>query len=538
MTTTQTQTDQTPVTWKDFVPDVDVRWCPGCGDYAILNTIQKVFPTLGIPKENFVIVSGIGCSSRFPYYMNTYGFHSIHGRAPTFAMGMKVANPDLSIWIITGDGDGLSIGANHLLHLLRRNFDVTVLLFNNQIYGLTKGQYSPTSKLGHKTPTSPAGSIDHPIKSLSFAIASEAGFVARTIDTNPKHMAEVFKAAAHHKGTAFIEILQNCVIYNNGVWSDIAAREVRDDRLLNLEHQKPLLYGKELNMGIRLNGTTPEIVKIGENAVTLDDILVHDRNTPDPTYAYMLTQMNYPEFPTPVGLLRTVEGRAPYSDLLAEQIKTSIQRKGKGRLQDLLLGNSYWQVDSAQRITMETVPEKIVPEEIPVTAGANGIGEELKVMAELKAAEYKVLKNPILRILREPLTNAILARGTLNPPTLAPTDSVAKAIELFNDRRTDCILIMDKDQKVVGILTGRDIVMKVVQKSMDRKTTTIQSIMTANPVSLKDSATIGLAFNKFSIGQFRHLPVTRKNQNLAVISTTDLLFYIYDRVHMDPPANH
>ena len=244
------------------------------------------------------------------------------------------------------------------------------------------------------------------------------------------------------------------------------------------------------------------------------------------------------QFPTPVGLLRTVEGRAPYSDLLADQIKTSIQRKGKGRLQDLLLGNTYWQVDAEQQITMETVPEKIVPEEIPIVAGANGIGEELKVMAELKAAEYKVLKNPILRILREPITSAILARGTLNPPILAPTDSVAKAIDIFNDHRTDCILVRNKDQKVVGILTGRDIVMKVVQKSMDRKNTTIQSIMTLNPVTLEDSATIGLAFNKFSLGQFRHLPVKRKNQNLAIISTTDLLFYIHDRVHLDPPANH
>ncbi|MCH9022928.1 MAG: CBS domain-containing protein, partial [Planctomycetes bacterium] len=428
------------------------------------------------------------------------------------------------------------IGGNHLIHLIRRNLDVTVLLFNNQIYGLTKGQYSPTSKIGHKTPTSPAGSIDHPIKSLSFAIAAEAGFVARTLDTNPKHMAEVFKAAAQHKGTSFVEILQNCVIYNDGVWSDIAAREVRDDRLLSLEHQKPLLYGKELNMGIRLNGITPEIVKIGENAVTIDDIHVHDCNNPDPTYAYLLTQMNYPEFPTPVGLLRAVEGRAPYSDLLADQIKVSIQRKGKGRLQDLLLGNTYWKVDEDQQITMETVPEKIVPEEIPVAAGVNGIGEELKVMAELKAAEYKVLKNPILRILREPLTGAILARGTLNPPILAPTDSIAKAIDLFSDRRTDCILVMNKDKKVVGILTGRDIVMKVVQKSMDRKTTSVETIMTPDPVLLEDTATIGVAFNKFSLGQFRHLPIKRKNKTLAIISTTDLLFYIHECVHMDPPA--
>ncbi len=531
MSNIASQTDQA-LTWKDFVPDVDVRWCPGCGDYAILNAVQKVFPTLGIPRENFMVVSGIGCSSRFPYYMNTYGMHSIHGRAPTFAMGMKIANPDLSVWMVTGDGDGLSIGGNHLMHMLRRNMDINVLLFNNRIYGLTKGQYSPTSELGHKTPSSPQGSIDHPIHPLRFALAAEATFVARTIDTNPKHMQEVFKAAAAHKGTSFVEIMQNCVIFNNGAWTNIGAREVRDDQLITLEHGKPLLYGKSQNMGIHLNGLKPEIAKIGEQAVTEEDIMVHDQSNPDPAYAYMLTQLNFPNYPTPVGVFRSVEGRVPYNDLLTDQLKVSVQRRGKGRLQELLQGPSFWEVDEDNKIEMKSSEESGPLGAVSKVSQDVVVGDELSVMAEQKEAEKRKRQNPILRVLREPVTNALKTRGMTNPLTLKLKDSVADAISSINEHKYDGVLVLSDDgSELLGIVTGRDIVMKVVQKSMDRKTATVEMIMTPKPEELSETASIGMAFNKFSIGQFRHMPIRKKDGSLGMISTTDLLFYIHDQAH-------
>ena len=531
-----TQTEQT-MTWKDFVPPVDVRWCPGCGDYSILNSVQKVFPTLGIPRENFVIVSGIGCSSRFPYYMNTYGMHSIHGRAPTFAMGIKVANPELSVWVVTGDGDGLSIGGNHLMHLLRRNMDITVLLFNNRIYGLTKGQYSPTSEMGHKTPSSPQGSIDYPIKPLCFALAAETSFVARTIDSNPKHMTEVFKAAAGHRGTAFVEILQNCVIFNNNAWTPIGAREVRDDQTIDLQDGQRLIYGKEKNMGIRLNGTTPEIVKIGENAVTEDNIIMHDQHNPDATYAYMLSQMAHPQYPTPIGIFRAVEGRVPYNELLNEQIKTSILRRGRGRLQELLQGPSYWEVDDENNIEMHQVQKTSLGAVSKVTESV-GVGDEFAVMSEQKAQEKRTRKYPLLRVMREPLSAVLESYGKKNPLKLKPTDSVTKAIHTFNDHHEDCILIIDRYPEVAGILAARDIVMKVTQKSMDRKNTTISMIMTPKPEELPETATIGKAFNKFSLGHFRHLPVRREDGSIALLTTTDLLFYIYDKGHEPRERRH
>jgi 2-oxoglutarate/2-oxoacid ferredoxin oxidoreductase subunit beta len=251
---------------KDFVTSNDVRWCPGCGDYAILNSLQRTLPELGIPKENYVVVSGIGCSSRFPYYMNTYGFHTIHGRAPTVATGVKVANPDLSVWMITGDGDGLSIGGNHLMHVLRRNVNINILLFNNRVYGLTKGQYSPTSPVGTKTKTTPMGSIDNPLNPILFALGAEATFIARTIDTNPKHMMETFKAAHEHQGVSFIEILQNCVIFNDKTWDPVYGRENRDNNLLHLEAGQPMVFGKEEKKGIVWNGSQPEIISLGDSA--------------------------------------------------------------------------------------------------------------------------------------------------------------------------------------------------------------------------------------------------------------------------------
>jgi 2-oxoglutarate ferredoxin oxidoreductase subunit beta len=327
------------LTRKDFVTQNDVRWCPGCGDYAILNSLQRTLPELGVPRENFVIISGIGCSSRFPYYMETYGFHTIHGRAPTVATGVKVANPDLSVWVVTGDGDGLSIGGNHLMHLLRRNLNVTVLLFNNRIYGLTKGQYSPTSPEGTKTKTTPGGSIDHPLNPLLFALGAEATFIARTIDNNPKHMVETFKAAHEHQGVSFVEIFQNCVIFNDATWDPVYAKENRDDQMLFLEPGKPLLFGKNKEKGIRLNGLMPEIVD-----ATAPDVLVHHPDHPSPLYSQMLACMGLPDFPTPVGVVRRIQ-RPTYESLIHEQMLAAREKRGTGSWKELLHGASTWTVE-------------------------------------------------------------------------------------------------------------------------------------------------------------------------------------------------
>ena len=335
------------LTKADFTSDQEVRWCPGCGDYAILNSVQKVMPELGIPREKMVFVSGIGCSSRFPYYMNTYGFHSIHGRAPAIATGVKTANPDLSVWVITGDGDALSIGGNHFMHAIRRNLDLNIILFNNRIYGLTKGQYSPTSVFGQKTKSTPMGVIDYPLNPVSVTIASEATFVARAIDIDVKHLASMVEAAAKHKGVSFIEVYQNCNIFNDGAFDSFADRSVRTDHVLYLEHGKPMIFGKDRNKGIRMKGALPEVVTIGENGVTEDEILVHDMTLHDPSVAFMLARMEYHEggeFPQPVGIFRTVE-RATYEELLVGQIDAAIAKQGMGNLEKLINSGDTWIVE-------------------------------------------------------------------------------------------------------------------------------------------------------------------------------------------------
>src|SRR5215212_2235364 len=271
----------------DFVSDQEVRWCPGCGDYAILNNVQKVMPELGIPREKMVFVSGIGCSSRFPYYMNTYGFHSIHGRAPAIATGVKCANPDLSVWVITGDGDALSIGGNHFIHAIRRNLDINYILFNNRIYGLTKGQYSPTSEFGKKTKSTPFGVIDYPLNPLSIALAAEATFVARSFDTNTTHLQMVVERAMHHKGVSFVEVYQNCNIFNDHAFDMFTARDVKEDRMIELEHGKPLVFGKEKDRGISVRDMHLEVVDL-KNGASESDLIVHDEKAPDSYLAFML----------------------------------------------------------------------------------------------------------------------------------------------------------------------------------------------------------------------------------------------------------
>ncbi len=329
------------LTTKDLTTDQDVRWCPGCGDYSILAQMKKALLGVGVPREKMVFVSGIGCSSRFPYYMNTYGFHTIHGRAPTFATGVKLANPDLQVWMVTGDGDGFSIGGNHTMHLLRRNVDIKVLLFNNEIYGLTKGQYSPTSRTGTKSKTSVTGSIESPIRPLTLALAAEATFVARTIDIDIHNLVAILQRAAAHKGTAFVEIYQNCKIFNDDVWAYATDRTMKSENLLYLEHGKPMVFGKNRDKGIRLIGLKPEVVVIGKDCA-LDDLLVHDET--DAVAASLLSRMSNPEFPEPVGVVYAVR-KPTYEELVQQQIDASLAKKGPGKLADLFESEDLWTVE-------------------------------------------------------------------------------------------------------------------------------------------------------------------------------------------------
>ena len=342
MSTSHNGSDAPVLTKKDFVTDQEVRWCPGCGDYGILSAVQQVFPELGIPREKFVVVSGIGCASRFPYYMNTYGFHGIHGRAPAIATGLKVARPDLDVWVAGGDGDMLSIGGNHLIHVLRRNVGVKVLLFNNRIYGLTKGQYSPTSEVGKRTKSTPHGSVDRPFNVMSLAIGAEATFVARTVDVFGAHLKETLHRAARHKGTAFVEIYQNCNIFNDGAFDYMREKDVRDDATIGLQHGKPLVFGKNHDKGIRVRESVPEVVTIGENGVTEADLMVHDE-TGSAATAFLLSRLAPPSFPTPIGVYRAIEAES-YEIGMDAQIKDAIEKKGSGDLKKLLSAGDTWTV--------------------------------------------------------------------------------------------------------------------------------------------------------------------------------------------------
>jgi 2-oxoglutarate ferredoxin oxidoreductase subunit beta len=326
---------------KDFKSDQEVRWCPGCGDYAILAAMQSFLPELGVPRENLVFVSGIGCAARFPYYLNAYGMHSIHGRAAPIASGLAVSRPDLSVWVVSGDGDALSIGGNHLLHALRRNVNIRILLFNNQVYGLTKGQYSPTSPVGQVTGPTPMGSIDWPLNPISVALGAEATFVARSIDTDRAHLTEVLRAASAHKGTAFVEILQNCNVYNDGAFDHV--REQKENRIV-LEDGKPIRFGAENELGVRLGSDgTAELVSVAEAGE--DALMVHDVAAPQPTHAFALGRLGYPvPGPQPIGVFRDVE-RPTYEELLGTQVESAVEMQGPGDLEALLHAGDTWRVE-------------------------------------------------------------------------------------------------------------------------------------------------------------------------------------------------
>lgn len=333
------------LTAKDFATDQEVRWCPGCGDYSILAQMQKVMPGIGVPKENIVIISGIGCSSRFPYYMNTYGMHSIHGRATAIASGLKATRPELSIWIVAGDGDALSIGGNHTIHLMRRNFDVNMLLFNNQIYGLTKGQYSPTSETQKITKSSPWGSIDHPFNPLALAMGADASFVARSMDRDPKHLQEMLTRSHRHKGASFLEIYQNCNIFNDGAFEAFTEKSSKPENAVFLEQGKPLVFGTTRNKGVRLDGLKPVVVELGEG-FSGDDLWIHDEN--DFYKAQTLVRMfddprGEDPLPRPFGVFYETD-RDCYEDLMKMQIEEAIAEKGEGNLDRLLRGKEVWEI--------------------------------------------------------------------------------------------------------------------------------------------------------------------------------------------------
>ena len=332
-----------PVTTKkDWTSDQEIRWCPGCGDYSILTAVQMLMPELGARREDTVFISGIGCSSRFPYYMNTYGMHSIHGRAPAIATGVAVSRPDLHVWVITGDGDALSIGGNHLLHALRRNVNLTIILFNNQIYGLTKGQYSPTSETGKVTKSTPFGSLDQPYNPVSLALGAEASFVARTHDMDRKHMMETFRAAYEHRGAALVEVYQNCNVFNDGAFEQITSKDARPRMLIPLEHGQPIRFGPDKEHGVVMDGGGVRIVEVAE--VGEDALLVHDAHRPDPSVAFALSRLaDGPTSPTPIGVFRAVE-RPDYGTLVDQQVAAALDAKGPGDLAKLLTSGSTWTV--------------------------------------------------------------------------------------------------------------------------------------------------------------------------------------------------
>lgn len=329
------------LTRKDFATDQDVRWCPGCGDYSILANVQRFMPELGIALENIVWVSGIGCSSRFPYYMNTYGFHTIHGRAPAFAMGIKVSRPELNVWLATGDGDGLSIGGNHLMHCLRRNLDIKVILFNNRIYGLTKGQYSPTSEVGKVTKSTPQGSADQPVDPAAFALGANGSFVARAIDVDAPLLTDVLRRAADHKGTAFIEVYQNCNVFNDGAFDAFRGKGATENQLV-ARHGEPLVFGAKKDKGLRLDPQSMklEVVPVGDDPKQ-SDVLIHDET--NPVLAYMLTTMPFGKFPVALGVL-FAQQRPTYDETLQAQQRDAIQARGRGDLSQLLNSGSTWNV--------------------------------------------------------------------------------------------------------------------------------------------------------------------------------------------------
>jgi 2-oxoglutarate ferredoxin oxidoreductase subunit beta len=501
-----TPQDLPTLTRKDFVSDQEVRWCPGCGDYAILAQMQKIMPELGIPKEDIVFISGIGCSSRFPYYMDTYGIHSIHGRAPTLATGLAIANPKLSVWVITGDGDGLSIGGNHLLHACRRNVNLNIILFNNRIYGLTKGQYSPTSRQGHISKSSPMGSIERPIEPLALALSAEATFVARTMDSNVKHLAEMLARAAAHNGTSFVEVYQNCVIFNPKEWTDLSDRKHRDENMVFLEHGQPLIFGKSDDKGIVLrDGFEPEVIELG-NGSGDESVLVH--NAESIQLAYLLSRM---ERPVPMGIFREVE-QPSYGEALLGQVAEAQARKGKGNLNSLYRSADLWQVK-------------------PTTVEATVTGQLTLDMDEeyVDDIDRDIVEPDAVADDMEQTQLAVLAPKA--PISVEPLSSLANAIRQMKSHNIGCVLVTGKNGQLEGILTERDILTRVACQVEDLSKAAVVDYMTADPYALRASAPITHAMHLMSANGFRHLPLVDEDfRPDGVISFRDVARYFSEKV--------
>ena len=481
----------------DFASDQDVRWCPGCGDYSILAQMKKVLPSTGIPREKIVFVSGIGCSSRFPYYMNTYGVHSIHGRAPAIATGIKSVRPDLMVWVITGDGDGLSIGGNHLMHAIRRNLDINIVLFNNRIYGLTKGQYSPTSPLGKVTKSTPMGAIDNPLHPLSIAIGCEATFVARSIDMNIKHLGATLKRAADHRGTAFVEVYQNCNVFNDGAWDYATDRNTKADTTIELEHGKPLIFGKNRDKGIRLNGLEPEVVELGKG-ISEDDLLFHDEKSSEPSLAYLLTRMRNPEFPEPIGVFRAVD--APrYDEMINAQVEEACKVKGPCDLDKLYNAGETWTV--AQTEEEDAAVEALNEEKVSPSS----------------TIERHISEDGIELLQPKPLV------------AVTPDTPVGEVIQLLVEVGVGCAIMVEKDE-VVGIFSERDAMMRLGPRADELADRPVSEFMTPDPRMLESNDKIAFALHRMDLGGYRHIPILKEGKPDGVISIRDILRYISDRL--------
>ncbi|MBX7234278.1 MAG: CBS domain-containing protein [Caldilineales bacterium] len=495
------------LTRKDFVSDQTVRWCPGCGDYAILAQMQKVLPDLGIPREKIVFISGIGCSSRFPYYMETYGVHSIHGRAPTLATGLKVANPELSIWVITGDGDGLSIGGNHLVHACRRNVDIKIILFNNRIYGLTKGQYSPTSPQGLKTKSSPMGTVEQPLNPLSVALASEATFIARTIDVMGAHMADVLTAAAKHRGAAFVEIFQNCVIFNDNTWEPYSERQVRDDNNLYLENGKPMLFGKNSDRGIVMGKTGLEVVSLGDR-YTVEDLTIHD--TSSVSLAWMLSRL---EYPMPIGVILDV-AKPVFGDALWGQVERAKAVRGQGDLHKLFTASDTWVVEDRQD-------------------GSNG-HHQARVIGGMDASLDEEYVDRLWdgegrgNELEERLAGMTLDDMHPRAPILVETSArLDHAISLMQQHNIGCLLVTSADRHIAGILTEGDVLSRIAGQVRDLHSVTVGEYMTHRPTLLAMDTPLVEALHLMSTHGFRHLPIVDVNHlPVGVISVRDVVHFL------------
>ncbi|MBI3926324.1 MAG: CBS domain-containing protein, partial [Armatimonadetes bacterium] len=461
-------------------------------------------------RENIVFISGIGCSSRFPYYMDTYGIHSIHGRAPTLATGLKLARPELKVFVVTGDGDGLSIGGNHLLHALRRNVDITIVLFNNRIYGLTKGQFSPTTPSGQKTKSSPMGSISQPLNPLSVALAAEATFVARSIDVEVKHLQTILQAAAEHAGASFVEVYQNCNIFNDGAWRHATDPQTKKDHVLQLEHGKPMLFGNNRDKGIVLEELHPKVVALGDE-YSQDDLLVHDAHRSDASLAYLLSRMEHPALPVPIGIFRQVK-LPTYERAMSGQVETAIQERGKGDLKTLYFSSDIWTVseDGAEKAPMRNG-----------AASKNG-GFSQAVFGEMMAG----WSNSLSPMQQDLATHSIQVLNPQKPLACQEEDTLAQVVERMREESSACALVCDAEGKLVGIFTDRDI-LRVALLVKDLREVRVRQCMYPHISALNEDLPVARALHLMSVQGLRHLPVVNeRNEPTGVVTYQDIVDYL------------